>query len=86
MPATSLALMVLRRGARMEVDFASLVGAPRRRRGEAVVRVPRIPLAAAACTAALGSIGVAATAPLGVSTEVLEAEVTDVDGPAAAAS
>ena len=82
----NLALMVLRRDAPVEVDFASLVVRPDDAEVKRLFEFLEFARCCPACTTRFGSIGVAATAPLGVSTEVLEAEVTDVDGPAAAAS
>ncbi|MEZ5274690.1 MAG: DNA polymerase I [Ilumatobacteraceae bacterium] len=82
----NLALMVLRRDAPVEVDFASLVVRPDDAEVKRLFEFLEFRSLLPRLYDALGSIGVAATAPLGVSTEVLEAEVTDVDGPAAAAS
>ncbi|MCB0984168.1 MAG: DNA polymerase I, partial [Ilumatobacter sp.] len=82
----NLALMVLRRDAPVEVDFTSLAVRPDDAEVKRLFEFLEFRSLLPRLYDALGSIGVAATGPLGVSTEVLEAEVTDVDDPAVAAS
>ncbi|HAP77129.1 MAG TPA: DNA polymerase I [Acidimicrobiaceae bacterium] len=82
----NLALMTLRRNAPVEVDFATLRVQPDDAEVKRLFEFLEFKSLLPRLYDALGSIGVAATQPLGVAAEVLEAEVTDVADVAAAAA
>ena len=80
----NLALMTLRRNAPIDVDLSALAVRPDDAEVKRLFEFLEFRSLLPRLYDALGSIGIAVTAPLGVASEVLEAEVTDVTDPAQA--